>query len=208
MKSSVLSNLFFLSPSRNLNLISFFGILFLGSGYAQSLRPYSANPFYWEYNGQPILLLGGTDNDNLFQTSELEEHLDLLLSVGGNYVRNTMSSRDEGDFWPFKQSDNGQYDLNEWNDLYWQRFENFLKQTNERGIFVQIEIWDKWDMAPGRWKDNPWYPDNNINYSFQDTKLKAAYKEFHLEAHDFFNAVPLNKAEQIKKSEKTLQNSF
>ena len=31
------------------------------------IRPWQANPFYWEYKGQPVLLLGGSDDDNLFQ---------------------------------------------------------------------------------------------------------------------------------------------
>ena len=39
-----------------------------------------------------MLLLGGSDDDNLFQWtgSRLTEQLDLLKSVGGNYIRNTI----------------------------------------------------------------------------------------------------------------------
>ena len=58
-------------------------------------------PQYWEYIGEPLMLLGGSDEDNLFQLSGLQEQLDLLVSVGGNYVRNTMSSRDSGNVWAF-----------------------------------------------------------------------------------------------------------
>ncbi|NLD74710.1 MAG: hypothetical protein GX649_18575, partial [Chloroflexi bacterium] len=67
------------------------------------IRPYDANPFYWQYKGQPVLLLGGSVEDNLFQIPNIREHLDLLHSVGGNYVRCTMSSRDPGDAWPFER---------------------------------------------------------------------------------------------------------
>ena len=56
------------------------------------IRPYSKNPFYWQYKGEPVLLLGGSIEDNLFQISDIEAHLDLLHAVGGNYVRCTMSS--------------------------------------------------------------------------------------------------------------------
>jgi hypothetical protein len=31
------------------------------------IRPFSENLFYWEYNGKPVLLLGGSVDDNLFQ---------------------------------------------------------------------------------------------------------------------------------------------
>ena len=59
------------------------------------LRPWPANPWYWSLNGQPVLLLGGSDDDNLFQWSEqkLVAQLDRLAAAGGNYIRNTMSDR-------------------------------------------------------------------------------------------------------------------
>lgn len=55
------------------------------------IQPYAANSRYWQYQGKPVLLLGGTKDDNLFQIPDLEAHLDLLASVGGNCIRNTMS---------------------------------------------------------------------------------------------------------------------
>ena len=61
------------------------------------IEVYSENPFYWSHDGKPVLLLGGSGDDNLFQWAgaefgdKLSEHLDLLVSFGGNYVRNTMS---------------------------------------------------------------------------------------------------------------------
>ena len=60
---------------------------------ADRIQPYAPNPFYWQYKGAPVLLLGGSVEDNLFQIADIEPHLDLLQSVGGNYVRCTMSSR-------------------------------------------------------------------------------------------------------------------
>jgi hypothetical protein len=60
------------------------------------IQPSAIHPQYWSYNGKEILLLGGSVEDNLFQIPNLTEQLDLLVKVGGNYVRNTMSSRDKG----------------------------------------------------------------------------------------------------------------
>jgi hypothetical protein len=57
------------------------------------IQPWPENPHYWQYKGQPILLVGGSVEDNLYQIPNIEEHLNLLQSVGGNYVRCTMSSR-------------------------------------------------------------------------------------------------------------------
>ncbi|MCA9072064.1 MAG: hypothetical protein KDA84_24215, partial [Planctomycetaceae bacterium] len=32
-----------------------------------ALKPWDQNPWYWSYNNQPVSLLGGSDDDNLFQ---------------------------------------------------------------------------------------------------------------------------------------------
>ena len=34
---------------------------------SNGIRPYAKNPFYWQYRGKPIVLIGGSDMDNLFQ---------------------------------------------------------------------------------------------------------------------------------------------
>ena len=78
-----------------------------------AIQPYSENPWYWTYEGEPVVLIGGSDDDNLFRWTgeELTAHLDLLAFLGGNYVRNTMSDRDEGDVYAFEEIEEGQYDL-------------------------------------------------------------------------------------------------
>ena len=82
------------------------------------IKPYVKNPRYWQYKEEPVVLIGGTKEDNLFQIPDLREHLDLLQSVGGNYIRNTMSSRDPGNVFPYSAR-NGKYNLNSWKDEYW-----------------------------------------------------------------------------------------
>ena len=156
------------------------------------IRPYEANPFYWQYKGQPVILLGGSVEDNLFQIPNLETHLNLLEAVGGNYVRSTMSSRDEGDVWPFaRDSETGLYDLTKLGEAYWTRFEQFLEMTAEREIIIQIEVWDRFDFAREPWQHNPYNPKNNVNYTAQTSGLKPV-----IETHPgrkenaFFRSVP------------------
>ncbi len=137
------------------------------------IQPYQSNPFYWQYKGRPILLLGGSVEDNLFQIAEIEAHLDLLHTVGGNYVRCTMSSRDEGDAWPFgRDAGTGLYDLEQPGQIYWDRFEHFLALCAERDIILQIELWDRFDYARDPWQDNPYNPKNNRNYTAEESGLK------------------------------------
>lgn len=129
------------------------------------IQPYKENRWYWQYRGEPLILIGGTGTDNLFQWTgdRLTEHLDLLVSVGGNYVRNTMSDRSDGDVYAFLEVEEGVYDLDQWNEEYWDRLRFFLEETHKRGIIAQVSLWDQFDLAGGSWQVHPWVPDNNIN---------------------------------------------
>jgi hypothetical protein len=160
------------------------------SDFSDDIRPYTENLKYWEYKGKPVLLLGGSNNDNLFQSADIEDQLDLLQSVGGNFVRNTMSSRDSGDVWPFYRMENGKYDLNKWNGEYWAKFENLLKLTAERNIIIQIEVWDRFDYSLEWWSGNPLNPANNINYSEEECGMATEYpKHPSRDEQPFFHSI-------------------
>lgn len=159
------------------------------------IRPWSENPHYWQYRGQPVLLVGGSREDNLFQIPDLEEHLDLLASVGGNQIRNTMSDRDEGNVYPYRRLDDGRYDLDQWNEEYWRRFAEMLRLTHERDIFVQIEVWDRFDLSDvremGNWQRHPYRPANNVNYTGEQSGLADAYPDHpSADKHPFYHTVP------------------
>lgn len=160
------------------------------------IRPCAENPWVWEYQGEPILLIGGSDDDNLFQWPHVVEHLELLEAAGGNYLRNTMSDRPDKGFevYPFEQLDDGRYDLSRFNEEYWDRFALFLEETHERGIIVQIEVWDRFDYTDVRepnWDRHPYNPKNNVNYTAEESGLPLASPN-HPGANDqpFFFTVP------------------
>jgi hypothetical protein len=150
-----------------------------------SLAPWSENPWYWSYRGKPTLLLGGSDDDNLFQWLEqdLIPQLDRMAAAGGNIIRNTMSDRKDKDFeiYPFRQLDNGLYDLSQWNDEYWQRFDRMLRETAKRDILVQIEVWDRFDYTDHRdathWQIHPYNPKNNVNYTYDESGFAERYPD-------------------------------
>lgn len=155
-------------------------VLFVEPSVAQkhneeSIKPYKDNPYYWEYNGEPVLLLGGSKNDNLFQSPELKAHLNAISKAGGNYIRNTMSDRDEGNVYAYKKRADGKFDLSSWNDEYWDRFEKLLKWTEERDIIVQIEVWDRFDYSRDNWLTHPYNPKNNINYTYEESGFEPEY---------------------------------
>jgi hypothetical protein len=126
------------------------------------------------------------------------------LWPGGNYIRNTMSSRNPGNPWPHKILESGLYDLDQWNFEYWRRFENLLELCLERDIIVQIEIWDPWDYfmteAPigygpenVGWESCPYNPLLNINYTAEESGLPTDidyYSGSTPSDHLFFHTVP------------------
>ena len=148
------------------------------------IQPWEEDPRYWQYGGEPVLLLGATDTDALFQWEEdpLVSQLDLLVESGGNYIRNVMSSRspdERGDVFPWAHLGDGQYDLDQWNEEYWRRFERMLEETAARDVIVSIELWDGHDVQSrsdtpegfSQWAAHPLNPANNMNYSAEDTTI-------------------------------------
>lgn len=161
------------------------------------IQIYKDNLRYWQYKGEPILLIGGSVEDNLFQIPNLREHLELLKSVGGNYVRSTMGWNDEGDLPPFKKVGE-KYDLNQWNEEFWTRFRNFIKWAHEMDIIVQIEVWATFTYYREPWAANPFNPKNNSNYTAEETGLPTVVKDHPVAAkNNFFWSVPKERNQEI-----------
>lgn len=174
------------SPIRPALFVLLLSVFFIAATGCQTTRDVSefididdTSPWYWQYKGETVVLLGGSWQDNLFNhPHELEDHLDVLAAAGGNYLRNTMSHRNEGNVFPYERNEDGLFDLDRFNDEYWDRFERFLELTYERDMIVQIEIWDPWDkyedhQSYGGWSHYPFNPDNNINYTAGESGLPA-----------------------------------
>jgi len=171
------------------------------------IRPYSKNKWYWEYHGKPVLLIGGSDDDNLYQWANnreleadwgehlFEKHLDKIVEVGGNLVRNSMFQRwvacnRDRDALPryvysgqytlqfHKRIDGGKYDLDQWDEEHWARLETFLKMTHEREIFVVLEIWEAAGYNGDAWALCSFNPENNINYDWADVIVPADKREW------------------------------
>ena len=94
---------------------------------------------------------------------------------------------DDGMAYPFRKLEDGRYDLDQWDDDYWNRLDTFLRETKKRDIIVQLELWDMYSITGGdAWERQPWNPDNNINYTYENTSLDGRIGF----ASQFFSAVP------------------
>ena len=155
------------------------------------IQPWLKDPRYWQYKGKPVLLLGGSKTDHIFLAEGLFEHLDDIKEVGANYVRNTMSQREPKELKAHLLLPDGTFDMDRWNPEYWTRFANMLEWTGEREIFVQIEVWDRFDFSRDNWDISPWNPGCNINYTYEETGLSKEYP-LHPSAdkQPFFHAIP------------------
>ncbi len=161
------------------------------------IQIYKENPRYWQYKGEPVLLIGGSVDDNLFQIPNLKEHLELLKSVGGNYVRSTMGWTEAVDVPPFKKVGD-LYDLNQWSDEFWTRFRNFIRWTHEMDIIVQIEVWATFNYYRDYWDVNPFNPKNNSNYSAAESELPTVVESHPSAAkNNFFRSVPKKNNQEI-----------
>ncbi|MBI1324542.1 hypothetical protein GC170_15345 [bacterium] len=151
-------------------------------------------------------MLGGSDDDNLFQwpAEKLIPQLDRIAAAGGNLIRNTMSDRKDKGFeiYAFARRDDGKYDLDRWNEEYWERFERLLAETAKRDIFVQIEIWDRFDYSDSgtdrRWGKHPYNPANNVNYTAEESGLAREYPDHPgTNRQPFFFTTPYQRNDRI-----------
>ncbi|MFP3903240.1 MAG: hypothetical protein ACLFWB_03245, partial [Armatimonadota bacterium] len=149
------------------------------------------HPTYWNYAGETVLLLGGSDEDNLFNDPEMMAgNLDALAACGGNYIRCTLSWRDENNVPPFEMT-HGKYDLNRLNPEFFTRLKQCCQKCEERNIILQIEFWATFDYYRDNWAASPWNPVNNITYTLEETHLKAEWPHHpSSRVQPFFESVP------------------
>ncbi len=147
------------------------------------IQPYAKNPCYWQYQGKPVMLLGGNEWDAPFFVQDQKSVYDALQATGGNYLRYILKQRhdDSGSMiklvkiFPFKKLSRGKYDLNQWSDEYWDRFSSGLRMCEEREIIAQITLWDHFDFFREEWEISPWNPKNNVNYTTSESGLATSY---------------------------------
>ncbi len=142
----------------------------------KGVSTFPGNRYYWQVNGRPMLLLGGSPRAEgvadvgVFHLPNLVEHLDALVAVGGNWTRCLMSGQEASGRWPFARVGD-RYNLDQWNEAYWERFELFLRESQARGIITDCELWATFDYYQETWLVNPFNPANNVNYSAEATGL-------------------------------------
>ncbi|MBI1388653.1 MAG: hypothetical protein GC154_09420 [bacterium] len=158
---------------------------------SETIRPWRENPWYWQYKGEPVMLLGGSDEDNLFNNPALlRDNFEKMKACGANYIRSTLSCRDEGDVWPFEKVD-GKYDLDRPNPEFYGRLRESVDRAYQQGVIVQIELWATFDYYRDYWLVNPFNPVNNRNIDPAQTNMKPEWDHHPAqERNPFFLSIP------------------
>lgn len=95
---------------------------------------------YWAWEGkEPMLLLGASSRDNLFQSQAFETELKQLAEAGGNFISINLHSDNEGDALPYAKNKTGsKFDYRRPVKAYWGRLKELVTLAERLRIVVQI----------------------------------------------------------------------
>ena len=155
---------------------------------AEPLRLHPANPHYFLFRGRPTVLITSgehygavlnLDFDYRRYLATLEQDgLNLTRTFSGAYVepsgafniaRNTLAPARDRFVCPWSRSDrpgyaNGgnRFDLSRWDDAYFTRLRDFVREASQRGVVVEMNLFCPfYDEA--QWRLSPQNAANNIN---------------------------------------------
>jgi len=186
------------SDARGIDLRVGEGVTDLRPPIGKELRRHPENPRYFMDAGQPVVFMGRYHADFICSTDEhftkdLSGYLKYLAEeLNANFTQvwaiMIFSGRKEAEYgvntggplyMPFLRIGPGtnyygeaKYDLTRSEPAYFARFHDFLRATRDRGIYVEITLFDICGLKQGgnwygafdpRWSSNPFHPDNNIN---------------------------------------------
>lgn len=124
---------------------------------------------YLAYGGKPLLAFGPGDESRLISRNDAEavrRWAKWQKDNGMNLLRAYPASVPvPKGLHPFKMKD-GKWDVDAWNDEYFQNMSRFISILEEHGIVLHLQLWQiVWfkDDKPERWARNYVNPANNVN---------------------------------------------
>jgi hypothetical protein len=164
--------------------------------YESPIRLLPGNPHYFEYKGNPLVLITSAEHYGalLNKAFDYRKYLETLARDGMNYTRifagtyaeipgesfgiesNTLAPQPD-DFitpWAYTLDDSNQriYDLDQWNEAYFERLHHLMEIAHENDIIVEFTLFtsiyrdEHWDISPEN-------PENNKNIPVPVTRKQA-----------------------------------
>jgi hypothetical protein len=155
------------------------------SSGAEPLKLHTENPHYVVFRGKPAVLVASTEHYGaaLNRDFDFRSYLDELKAAGLNYTRIFSGVYSEGWGEPFNTlnpprgrllapwarsavpgyTDGGnRFDLEKWDDSYFQRLREFIGEAAKRDVVVELTLFCNW-YDDNQWHLSPLFARNNIN---------------------------------------------
>lgn len=155
---------------------------------ADPIRLHPKNPHYFEYKGQPLVLISSAEHYGALINLDFDytKYLESLHAAGMNYTRvfmgmyvenpesfgikhNTLAPKPLKLIAPWKRSDTPGYinqghkfDLSQWDGAYFSRLKDFMQKAADHEIIVEITPFSS-IYRNEYWEFSPLHPNNNIN---------------------------------------------
>ncbi len=147
------------------------------------------NPHYFQYSGKTIALITSGEHYGSVMNADFDYHkylatlqaegMNYTRLFGGSYVevpqtsfgirRNTLAPKSGRLILPWARSGESGYagggnkfDLEKWDQEYFQRFHDFLGEAERRGVIVEISLFSS-QYGDVQWAVSPFNAANNVN---------------------------------------------
>jgi hypothetical protein len=167
-----------------LNIVALLTFCLVSSGQPIALNP--ENPHYFIFRGKPMVIVSSGEHYGAVINPDFNffQYLNTLQNEGMNYTRmfagsyfekegsfgiekNTLAPAPGKALLPWARSTQpgavcggNKFDLDQWNNDYFIRLKEFVKEASERGIIVEVTLFSS---IYGYWDIQVWNPINNIN---------------------------------------------
>jgi Cellulase (glycosyl hydrolase family 5)/Family of unknown function (DUF6298) len=164
------------------------GLVTMGCTRAEPLRLHPDNPHYFLFRGKPTILITSAEHYGAVLNADFDtrKYLDTLAKDGLNHTRtwvgvycenvgdlniagNTLAPAPGKFICPWARSGqpgyaNGgnKFDLTRWDDAYFARLKQFVKDASDRGIVVEVNLFCPF-YQDGMWSLSPMNARNNVN---------------------------------------------
>jgi hypothetical protein len=155
----------------------------------EPLTVHPDNPHYFLFRGQPTVLITSGEHYGAVLNLDFNyvKYLDTLKRdklnltrtwTGGPYLepqgafniaQNTLAPAPRRLLSPYARSDQAgfagggnKFDLSRWDDAYFKRLHDFVRQASKRGVVVEMNLFCPMYEEP-QWKLSPWCTNNNVN---------------------------------------------
>lgn len=93
---------------------------------------------YLSYNGEPLLAFGPHFEHMFFDDYDVEAWTEWAVAHGMNHCRTRLYHAYYRNYSPFLKTEDGRYDLTQWDESFWKRFHKICSHLQENGVIIHM----------------------------------------------------------------------